>query len=128
MHINLINEAMGVRKSEANNIKVGMAATMHVGSDLYAMVVTEVISSKKIRVADMMDEDYATLNENGKNVQMLSKDQMKKYVDVTDTSIIPIGEVYSYRKNKRWVAEGRGLWETGGVHLGHATEYMDPSF
>ena len=89
-----------------------MAATMCVGSDLYAMVVTEVISPKKIRVADMMDADYATLNENDKNVQMLSKDQMKKYVHVTDTSIIPIGDVYSYRKNKRWVAEGHGLWET----------------
>ncbi len=120
--ISMINEVMGVRKSETENIKVGMTATMFVGSDSYAMVVTEVISPKKIRVSRMMDEDYY------KNVQMLSKEQMKKYVYVTDTTIIPIGEVYSYRKNKRWVAEGCGLWETGGIHLGHATEYRDPCF
>jgi len=128
MHINVINESMGVRKSETENVKVGMAATMFAGSDSYAMVVTEVISPKKIRVSHMMNEDYSTLNENDNNVQILSKEQMKKYVYVTDTSIIPIGEVYSYRKNHRWIAEGRGLWETGGIHLGHATEYRDPNF
>lgn len=119
---------MGINKSEIKNIKVGMAATLFVGSDRYAMVVTEVISPKKIRVSHMMDEDYSTLNENDNNIQMLSKNQMKKYIYVTDTSIIPIGVVYSYRKNKRWIAEGSGLWETGGIHLGHATEYRDPSF
>ena len=119
---------MGINKSEIKNIKVGMAATMFVGSDSYAMVVTEVISQKKIRLSHMMDEDYSTLNENDNNIQMLSKNQMKKYIYVTDTSIIPIGVVYSYRKNKRWIAEGSGLWETGGIHLGHATEYRDPSF
>jgi len=128
MHINVINEAMGVRKSETENIKVGMVATLFVGSDSYAMVVTEVISPKKIRVSHMMDEDYSTLDENDENVQFLSKNQMKKYVHVTDTTILPIGEIYSYRKNKRWIGEGRGLWETGGIHLGHATNYRDPSF
>ena len=38
---------MGINKSEIKNIKVGMAATMFVGSDRYAMVVTEVLSPKK---------------------------------------------------------------------------------
>ena len=68
---------MGINKSEIKNIKVGMAATMFVGSDRYAMVVTEVISQKKIRLSHMMDEDYSTLNENDNNIQMLSKNQMK---------------------------------------------------
>ena len=126
--VSMINEVMGVRRSETENIKVGMAATKFVGSDSYAMVVTEVISPKKIRVSHMMNEDYSTLNENDNDVQILSTEQMKKYVYVTDTTIIPIGEVYSYRKNYRWIAEGCGLWETGGIHLGHATEYRDPSF
>lgn len=119
---------MGINKSEIKNIKVGMAATMFVGSDRYAMVVTEVISQKKIRLSHMMNEDYSTLNENDNNIQMLSKNQMKKYIYVTDTSIIPIGVVYSYRKNKRWIAEGSGLWEISGIRLGHATEYRDTSF
>ena len=128
MHVNVINESMGIRKSETDDIRVGMAATMFVGSDSYAMVVTEVISPKKIRAAHMMSEDYSTLNEEDEDIQFLSKEQMKKYVRVTDTTILPMGKIYSYRKNKRWIVEGHGLWDTGGIHLGHATEYRDPSF
>lgn len=131
MHINVINEAMGVRKSETNNIYVGIAATKFVGSDRYPMVVTEVISPKKVRVAHMKDSDYESNKHIDKNNnEFIPNEFMYKYVRINDgqTNIIPIGSVFSLRKNGRWIEEGHSLWETGGIHLGHADEYMDPSF
>ena len=48
--MNEINEVMNCKSSAKNNIIPGMGATMFVGSDRYAMVVTEVITPKKIKV------------------------------------------------------------------------------
>jgi len=104
---------------------------MFVGSDRYPMVVTQVISNKKIRVAHMHDIDYQRnkhVAENG--VEFLLDDQMYKYVRVneTATNIEPIGNIYTLRKNNRWIEEGQGLWETCAIHIGVADEYMDPNF
>lgn len=131
MHINVVNEAMGVKKSINTGIKVGMGATMFVGSDEYPMVITEVISNKKIRVAHMHDGDYECnkhITTNG--IEFIPNEHMYKYVRVNDTAtnIVPIGEIFTLRKNGRWMKEGAGLWETGGIHIGKAEEYMDPSF
>ena len=126
MHYNLINECMNCKVSSLEPV-VGMAATMFVGTDRYAMVVTEVISPKKIRVDHMNDSDYDTLNEDEK-MQQLSKKQMKDYVVVNDKTITPSGDIFSYRKNHRWIKEGQDLWSTGSIHLGHAENYRDPSF
>ena len=126
MHYNLVNEYMNCKVSSLEPV-VGMAATMFVGSDRYAMVITEVISPKKIRVDHMDNSDYNTLNENDK-MQNLSKKQMMNYVNVTDKTITPSGDIFSYRKNHRWIKEGQDLWGTGSIHLGHAENYRDPSF
>ena len=55
-----INEVMNTRANEIP--KVGMPATMFVGSDRYAMIVLKVKSPKKVIVTYMHDTDYETYN------------------------------------------------------------------
>ncbi len=131
IHYNEINEAINCKSSVKNNIVIGMGATMFVGSDRYPMVVTEVISKNKIRVSHMHDDDYERnkrTDENG--IDFIPNEFMYKYVRINNerTNIVPMGDVFSLRKNGRWIKEGHGLWETGAIHLGHADEYRDPSF
>lgn len=133
MHYNMINEVMNARKSSTKPF-VGMTATMFVGSDRYAMVVTEVFSNNKIRVDYMHDNHYdekerANLKDSDGNEFLLAK-QMQQYTTINEdrTSIVPTGEIYTYRKNKRWMKNGTNMWETGAIHLGYAENYRDPSF
>ncbi len=128
IHVNCLNEVMSCKASVTKPM-VGLAATMFVGSDRYAMVVTDVLSDKKIMVSHMYDEDYKTLNEKDA-IQILDSSVMGKYTYLTEDKkhILPIGIVYSLRKNHRWIKEGQGLWETGSIHLGHAENYLDPCF
>lgn len=127
--VTCLNEVMNSRVSMKNNIMVGLAATEFVGSDRYACVVTDVISDKKIRIAPMTYEDYASLNEND-TLQYLETSRMINYIDLTEDGkhIQPIGTIYTLRKNGRWMPEGSGLWGTCSIHLGHAENYRDPSF
>jgi hypothetical protein len=128
MQQHLINEMMGCRCSNQTP-EIGMTATQFVGSDRYAYVVTEVISSKKIKVARMDDDDYKLLNENDP-LQILDVTLMMKYVKRTEDKCHweGSGKIYTLRKNGRWMPEGMGLWETCSIHLGHADNYMDPCF
>jgi len=57
IHMNELNEVMNCKASVKNAIIPGMGATMFVGSDRYAMVVTKVITPKKIMVAHLRDND-----------------------------------------------------------------------
>ena len=121
----MINEAMGVQQSINVDLKVGMGATMFVGSDSYPMVITQVISNKKIRVAHMNDTDYENnMHVTENDIDLLPNEHMYKYVRVNEvsTNIEPIGDIFTLRKNKRWMKEGKGLWETGAIHIGKADE------
>jgi hypothetical protein len=129
--VSMINEVMGVQKSDNSNLYVGLGGTMFVGSDQYAMVITEVISSKVVRVAHMDDEDWhnnVLLDENGNHY--LPVYQMSKYARVNDerTSIVPDGSIFTLRKNDRWIKKGAYLWGTCAVHFGAACNYRDPNF
>lgn len=129
MNTNMINEVMNCQKSEKNHIFVGLCGTQFVGSDRYAMVITEVISPKCVRVAHMRDDDYnsnPSYDENGN--QMIY--DMSNYVRVNDnrTAIEPKGVIFKLRKNGRWIQEGNSLHSTGAIHFGEAEEYRDPSF
>ena len=125
----LFNEFMSCRVSIVDDIKIGLAATRFVGTDRYAAVVTEIISDKRIRIADMEDDDYNSLDDKVK-VQMLEAVRMKKYtsLDKDRKSWIIVGDIFSYRKNGRWIKEGDDLWDTSAIHLGHAENYRDPNF
>lgn len=130
MHINMLNEVMNCKKS-ITKPEICMAATKFVGSDRYAMVVTEVINNKTIRVAPLRDDDENNNMYVGEDkIQRLKKDRIGNYVyvDKWNNKIEAFGEIYTYRKNKRWMRKGNDLWGTGAVHLGYAETYLDPSF
>ena len=129
--VSMINEVMAVEKSDNSNLYVGLAGTMFIGSDRYAVVITEVISQKEVRVADMETIDYNSnivIDEN--SMEYIAPNNMIKYARVNNerTSFKATGNIYTLRKNGRWIMKGCGLWETGAVHFGHADEYRDPSF
>lgn len=117
IHPNMINEVMSAKKSLITPVP-GLAATMFVGSDRYAMVVTKVITPKKIEVSHVYSENEFVTHENG--IQTMPSEILEKYLDN--------GITYTYRKNKRWMPFGEGLWGTCSIHLGHAEDYRDPSF
>lgn len=111
-------------------IEPGMGATMYVGSDRYAMVVTEVLTPKKIKVAHMTDNDEQNnLIEDENGIQRLSELLMEKYADGSDKlNSYYKGTVYTLRKNGRWMPAGAGMNETCGVRIGRAETWLDPSF
>lgn len=130
MHYNLINESMHARKS-VTEVFVGLCGTEFCGTDRWPMVITEVISPKKVRVCFMHDEDYnknRLINED-KN-EYLSLDIIhNKYSKLNmEGKSVYMGDVYTYRKNHRWIKTGHNLWETGALHFGKADEYRDPCF
>jgi len=131
IHINEINEVMNCSKSKKNNLYVGVCGTQFVGSDRYAVVITEIISPKCVRVAHMRDADYPhNIKQDSNGNDYLEPSIVKNYVslDTDRTSIKPIGRLFRLRKNGRWIQEGNDLWSTGAVHFGEADEYRDPSF
>ena len=108
-----------------------MCATMFVGSDRYAMVVTEVINKKKIRVDLGAGGVYKREKHSDQNgADFVPIFNMNKYARVNDehTGFESTGQIYTYRKNKRWMREGDDCWGTRSIHLGKADNYMDPSF
>ena len=131
IHFNELNEAMNCKKSVKNSIVPGMGATMFCGSDRYAMVVTEVLSPKKVKVAHLLHEhEDKFVEENG--VQMLPENLLKEYgrfvPDEYGYCGFHVPRVYTLRKNGRWMPQGSGMWETSSIHIGHAESYRDPSF
>ena len=126
-----INEVMSCEISKKDNIEIGMAATMYVGSDRYAMVITEILGPKKVRVDHMNNTDYEEIeNYTDGNVQILRGTRMIRYAKISEDGKHweGTGKIYTLRKNGRWMPEGSGLWETCSVHIGKADNYRDPSF
>lgn len=131
IHVNQINEVMNCKSSNNAGLYVGLCGTQFVGSDRYAVVITEVISPKCVKVAHMIDIDYEgnrITDENGN--EYLPCIPMGKYCKLNEnrTKFISMGDVFKLRKNGRWIREGKDLWSTGAVHFGAADEYRDPSF
>ena len=127
--VSMINEVINCKRSCNEDLYVGLCGTKFVGSDCYPVVITEIISPKVVRVANMSDNDYNRNRYHESNGNEFIYD-MSDYIRINKerTKIVAKGEIYKLRKNNRWVEEGHGLWETGGVHFGHAEEYRDPSF
>ena len=130
MHYNLVNEYLN-GKMNITEPKVGMCATMFCGSDRWPYVVTEVISPNMVRLCQMEDIDYEREKDIDKNkVEWLRGYFMSKYTKVNDdlTSIIPRGEIFTLRKNGRWIEKGHDAWGTGAIMIGAADLYRDPNF
>ena len=131
MHYNQVNEFM----SGYGNVLVpaiGMGATQFVGSDRYMMVVTQVLSNKKVKVAHVLDKhkDKFITDENG--VMILPQKYVDEYYEFVPDDYgychFFVPTVYTYRKNHRWMPQGKDMWETCSIQIGHADEYRDPSF
>ena len=133
IHPNEVNEVMNCKMSATENIKPGMAATMFVGSDRYAMVVTEVINDKTIKVAHVYDEDVEKFVENEGTPDMMPDEVLASYIEMENYtpsrgSNWGCGITYTYRKNGRWLPKGSDMWDTCSIHIGKANNYRDPSF
>lgn len=132
IHVNELNEAMNCKASVKNEITSGMCGTMYVGSDRYAVVVTEVISPKKIKVAHMLDEHEQYIRQNDNGADILSPEFVEVYAQFVPDQWgycgFHVPRIYTLRKNGRWMPAGKGMWETCSVHIGHAENYRDPSF
>ena len=130
MNINLINETMNCSTSEKNHLYVGLCGTKYIGSDRYAVVITEVFTPKMVRVAYLHNSDYNDGNIPTDEYGNQFIEDLSSYVRINrDRTKFDIeGKIYKLRKNGRWIEEGISLWSTGGVHFGEADEYRDPSF
>ena len=113
------------------NLVIGLCGTYHIGSDRYAVVISEVISPKAVRVTDMLSEDYSKYIEHREDGnEYLPDERMINYCKVNEdhTKFISRGMIYTLRKNGYWIPEGNSMHSGGFVTFGEAEEYRDPSF
>ena len=115
MHVNV----------DYDKVKPGMCGTMHVGSDSYAMVVVNRLTPKSILVSHLKDEDLERTEFDENDVEVLP-DKYLVYYKATIGYHAP--KKFKFRKNGRWIEEGSSLHGTGGLHIGRAENYRDPSF
>ena len=131
MHYNMVNEMMNAKMSVLKP-ELGMVATMFVGTDRYAIVVTEVFNDKKIRVDYLEDSEMSNVaTVEGKNWDRFPWTLLcSNHVTVNDShnGYHGVGRVFTYRRNKRWMQEGHDCWVTCSIHLGKAENYRDPNF
>lgn len=123
--VSMINEVINCKRSCNEDLYVGLCGTKFVGSDSYAMVIREILSPKKVKVSHIHSAHLNCIITNDNNIEYLPEEYLKEY-EKFGSYYKPI--IYTLRKNNRWVEEGHGLWEPGGIHFGHAEEYRDPSF
>ena len=108
-----------------DKVKSGMCGTMHVGSDSYAMVVVKRLTPKSILVSYLADEDLARTEFDENNVEVLPDKYLDNYKNIQGYYL---PTKFKFRKNGRWIREGFSLHGTGGLHIGRAENYRDPSF
>lgn len=126
-----INEVMNTKADETP--EVGMGATRFVGSDRYSMVVTEVLSPKKVKVAHVPDEFMNKFSTDENGIMRLPKEYLDDIIERGNKKLdfgtpYYAGIEYTLRKNGRWLPTGLGLWETCSVRFGYAEDYRDPCF
>lgn len=124
--VSCLNEVMNTRANE--NPQVGMGATIFVGSDRYAMVITKVNSPKSVMLARVYsgDEQKFVTDENG--TMWLPEELLENYSTNENRYSWNRPTEYTLRKNGRWIPRGTGLWATGSARFGYAETYLDPSF
>lgn len=108
-----------------DKVKSGMCGTMHVGSDSYAMVVVKRLTPKSILVSYLADEDLERTEFDENDVEVLPDKYLDNY---KNTSGYHGPTKFKFRKNGRWIKEGSSLHGTGGLCIGRAENYRDPSF
>lgn len=102
-----------MEKSTTDTPKVGTGCSIVIGSDRYAAEVVKVNSPKEIEVL----ENKVKCNDYYAGDYTILKGQYD--------SKIP--QIFTLRKNGRWVLKGQNLWNGIGLYWSH-THYIDPSF
>ena len=136
IHPNEVNEVMNAKMSFTNPV-VGLLGTMFVGTDRYAVMISEVINKKTVKVVKIFDEEW--LKENTNTIAEDMPDFITPYraarylaengdFDVVDGKWEVKGTTYTLRKNGRWMPAGDSMWGTCSIHFGKADPYMDPNF
>ena len=132
IHYNQVNEFMNGKIALTKDIEPGMVATMFCGSDRYAMVVTEVISPKTIKIAHMHDEFVNDIIYNKDGIGKVSDVIVNIYKgyepDENGYCHFYVPQIYTLRKNGRWMPKGQNMWGTSSVMIGKAENYRDPEF
>ena len=99
---------------------IGMGATYCIGSDRYAGTIVYVSASGR---SVFFQKDHA-INIAPPEERCLGGSQEYRY----EPNIHADVEVYTLRKNGRWIQKGCGLVGYGHLSLGKRNHYMDPSF
>ncbi len=103
---------------ENSEIKVGTPGCHQIGSDRYPIIVTEVISPRKIVVMQIRFEaDTANGHKyfGGQNWKFYPEDRFDP-------------KTLTLRRNGRFVEEGQPMKYGGGYGFGEFSAYQDPSF
>ena len=97
--------------------KVGMGATLAIGSDCYPFTICTV-GKYGTKYIEVQRDNYKRTDKNGLS-------EMQTYEYTPD----PIAEKYRYtlRKNGRYVRKGLPM-KYGGIYIGSRRAYFDPSF
>lgn len=104
--------------------KVGGPATLRVGTDSYPMKVIEV-DGKRVTAAWVNNYDPEAVIE----TRETGGYGWYRQIDVTHPSIVASGrDVYTLRKNGRYVREGENLWSGTYISFARAVDYRDPHF
>ena len=97
--------------------KVGMGATLVVGSDRYPYTIIIVSENKK------------TIWATPDGYKPTSRHDYYGTQDYIYTTVInATAEEFTLRKNGRWVKKGESLHTGLGLHIGERRAYQDPSF
>ena len=97
--------------------KVGDAATITLWSDRHAATITRV--NKSGRLIWVQHDKVRRTDRNGQ-----SESQSYEYERDPNGRI----DIFTLRKNGRWVQRGEGLHNGTGLLIGHREEYRDPCF
>jgi len=89
------------------------------------MVVVKRLTPKSILVSYLADEDLARTEFDENNVEVLPDKYLDNYKNIQGYYL---PTKFKFRKNGRWIREGFSLHGTGGLHIGRAENYRDPSF
>lgn len=97
--------------------EVGMGVTLMVGSDRYPYTIAKI--SKNGKTIWVTPDAYAPTE---KHDYFGHQD----YTYTTNTE--RPSQIFTLRKNGRWVEKGSNLHNGCGLHIGHREAYQDPSF
>ena len=108
--------------------QIGMGATFLSFTDRNPGTITEIISPKQIRI-ERCDHEAVPKEGGyvfGENIPQIFK---PRTVEEIEADKEPRGEIYSLRRNGKWIIKGASLHQSGlSAMIGERDYYYDPHF